>query len=236
MERLDKFIASQSMLTRTEAQELLKQGRVTVNGVAQKKYDFKINFGTDKVSIDGNEIVYRKYIYIMMNKPQGVISATEDKAETVLDLVPEEYMRKGLFPAGRLDKDTEGFLIITDDGGFAHNMMSPKKHVEKEYEAVLDEPVSAEEKALFENGGITIDGDACKPAILKIIDKNAEFYTVRAIITEGKYHQVKRMFAAVGKQVLHLKRVRIGQVFLDKSLNSGQCREMSKSEVETILT
>ncbi len=216
--RLDRFIANQTGLSRNESKEMLKSLRVTVNGKTEKNYDAKINTETDIVCLDGSEILYNEYIYLLMNKPKGVLTATEDKRQkTVLDLVPSELKRKKLAPVGRLDKDTTGLLMLTDDGVFAHYVISPKSNIEKEYIAILDGDITDEMIDSFSNGVTLADGSVCMPAKLKRLGP----CVASVIIGEGKYHQIKRMFGTVGLGVNDLKRVRIGDVVLPKDLDEG---------------
>lgn len=230
--RIDKFVSEQYGVSRSDAKAMIKKGQVSVNGTAIKSADVKLDPDEDIVTVEGKKISYRKFIYIMLNKPDGVICATRDGlSATVLELIPEEMRRKGLFPAGRLDKDTEGFVFITDDGALAHKMLSPKSHVEKEYVVTLEKPAEEDYIELFASG-ITIDGDEkCLPAKLILTD---EPNVVRLILHEGKYHQVKRMMQAVGNRVTHLKRVRMGGIELDPKLLSGECREISQEEIESL--
>lgn len=230
--RIDKFISEQAVISRSDAKNMLKKGKVTVNGVAVKSADTKIDPEKDIVSLCGEEIRYRKFMYIMLNKPDGVVCATRDGlSSTVLELLPENFRRKGLFPAGRLDKDTEGFVFITDDGELAHKMLSPKNHVEKEYVVTLEKPAEKSYIPLFESG-MTIDGgEECLPAMLTLTDDPK---IVRLVLHEGKYHQVKRMMEAAGNRVVHLKRIRMGGITLDPALSSGECREITAEELETL--
>ena len=185
----------------------------------------------DALTLDGKALSYKQYVYYMMNKPQGVVSATEDKLErTVLDILPAEYRRDGLFPAGRLDKDTTGLLILTDDGDYAHRMLSPKKHVTKRYIATLDKTPGEEISARFEEGIVLGDGTVCKSGQARILDHNR----VEVAISEGKYHQVKRMFAALGYRVTALERIQIGALALDRSLTAGHTREMTENEAQAV--
>lgn len=233
--RLDKFFTSQSLATRKEAKELVKKGRVSVNGETVKFSDIQIDPERDIILLDGQNVSYKEYIYIMLNKPQGVVSATEDTAHrTVLDLVPPELYRKGLFPAGRLDKDTEGFVLLTDDGDFAHRMLAPKKHVPKTYHAVIDQPIDETDIAAFREGLRLSDGTVCMRAELKVLQAESN-PLVEVILQEGKYHQVKRMFESRGKRVVYLKRVKIGGLPLDETLGLGECREILHKELEKIL-
>lgn len=233
--RLDRFFTSQSLASRREVAKLIKSGRITINGLPAKAPDIPIDPKCDIVSLDGSEIVYKPYLYLMLNKPKGVVSATEDKQHrTVLDLVPPELYRKGLFPAGRLDRDTEGFVLLTDDGDFAHRILSPKKHVPKTYQAVLDRPVDDSDVAAFANGIVLADGTVCMPAGLRALE-DCGGPAAEIILREGKYHQVKRMFEARGKRVLALKRIKIGGLSLDRNLAPGQCREILHKERDKIL-
>lgn len=230
--RLDRFLSNQMNISRADAKELIKKRLVTVNGQTAKLFDMKIDPERDSVSAEGKEVVYRKHIYIMLNKPAGVICATKDRiTETVLELIPPELRRQGLFPAGRLDKDTEGFALITDDGVFAHEILSPKKHVDKKYFAVLEKPAKESDAEAFAKGMEIDGGDVCMPALLEITEKPTEvFITLR----EGMYHQVKRMAEAVGNRVVYLKRVSIGGLALDENLAPGECREILHNEMEKI--
>lgn len=230
--RIDKFAAEQTGISRTEAKELIKRRQIIVNGSPVLSGDVRIDPENDEIIIGGKHILYRQYMYIMLNKPSGVVCATRDGlSSTVIELLPPELRRKGLFPAGRLDKDTEGFVFITDDGALAHKMLSPKNHVEKEYIVTLERPADESYIALFA-AGITIDGgEKCMPAQLTL---TSDSRIVRLILHEGKYHQVKRMMEAVGNKVAFLKRVRIGGIELDPNLAAGECREILHKEVEKL--
>lgn len=230
--RLDRFLSGQLAVSRADAKELIKKRLVTVNGETAKLYDMKIDPAADAVCSEGVRLTYREHVYIMLNKPAGVICATRDRlSETVLELIPAEIRRKDLFPAGRLDKDTEGFVLITDDGEFAHNMLSPKKHVDKRYFAVMENPVGKNDAELFASG-MTIDGEEkCLPAELEITENPKEVYIT---LREGKYHQIKRMAEAIGNKVVYLKRVSIGGLALDDALKKGECREISREEIALI--
>jgi len=235
MMRLDRFLASQRPdISRSSARELCRKGLVTVNGAPAKRSDIQINEEQDTVCVSGKCIIYRKYVYIMLNKPRGVICATKDRlTETVMELIPPELRRDGLFPAGRLDKDTEGFVLITDDGELAHKMLSPKSHVPKTYFVRLEKPLEPSAVSLFSEG-ITIDGgEKCLPAQLSISDDPAEcLLTIR----EGKFHQVKRMFLAIDNKVLYLKRISIGKLALDENLPLGGCLEVLHKDVDKLLS
>ncbi len=234
MERLDKILASQNFGSRKECALLIRRSGVTVNGAVVKKPEAKADPETDVLSVNGEEIRFQRHIYIMLNKPRGVLSASRDnRAPTVLDLLPDSMRRKGLFPAGRLDKDTEGLMIITDDGDFAHKMLAPKNHVYKIYHAKVDAPVTAQDIAAFESG-VMLDDMVCLPAGLGVLE-DGQHPLVWVKIREGKFHQVKRMFRARGKTVLALKRVQMGGLALDPSLGPGESRELTKEELKLIL-
>ena len=230
-ERLDKFISSQTTLSRRDAVKAIRDKRVTVNGSIIRAGDQKIDPDADAVTLDGTPIRYRRFVCYMMCKPAGVVCATEDRSErTVLDLLPDEMKRPGLFPAGRLDKDTTGLLILTDDGDYAHRMLAPNKHVDKTYIAILDREAGEEVSARFEEGITLADGTVCKPGRAVPLDG----CRVRVVISEGKYHQVKRMFAALGYHVEALERVKIGALKLDTSLAPGEVRELTGEEKESV--
>jgi 16S rRNA pseudouridine516 synthase len=232
-ERLDKILASQNFGSRKEVGAAIRGGRVSIGGKTVLKPDFKMDPESGAIAVDGNEIVFKRRLYLMMNKPAGVLSASRDtRARTVVDLLPEPYRRRGIFPAGRLDRDTEGLLILTDDGLFAHRMLSPRSHVKKWYEARLAAPVTEEDRAAF-RAGIQLSDWTCLPAELQVLEEG-QSPVVCVRICEGKYHQVKRMFAARGNQVLRLRRVRIGGLSLDPELVSGKTREMSPEECRRI--
>ena len=234
MERLDKLIASRGTLSRKDAQKQIRSGAVTVNGAVCRQIDCKVDLDTDEITVAGQAVCTDRHLYIMLNKPAGVVSATEDKREkTVLDILPEELKRPGLFPAGRLDKDTEGLLIITDDGDFAHRMLSPKKHVDKRYIAKLDGEITPEMITAFENGIIFRDGTRCLPAKLEILPETDGLSGI-VTICEGKFHQVKKMFSAVGRKVVHLQRISIGNLYLDSKLPIGKAKKMTKLDIDAI--
>ncbi len=231
--RLDKILATQSTDSRKDVKQLIKKGVVTINGVVAKSGKEKVDIDVDIVKISGEIIMLKKHIYIMMNKPKGVVSATEDeKFSTVIDILPEKLKRKGLFPAGRLDKDTTGFMLITDDGEFAHNMLSPRHHVDKTYTAVLDKYPEKEIEAEFLKGVKIGADEICKPAKLIFLDKIIP--KVQVVISEGMYHQIKRMFAVYGYTVVELKREKIGKLALDSKLAEGDSREITDAELALI--
>lgn len=233
MERIDKIIASQGQYSRSEVKKLVKDGRITLDGKTVKSSDVKADPDQNDIAIDGKSIGYKKHLYIMLNKPQGVVSATEDTDhKTVIDLVPKELKRDGLFPAGRLDSDTVGFVLITDDGDFAHKILSPKNHIMKTYHATLQRELTQDDIDAFKKGIELKDGTLCLEAEVSPIDSDKPMAEIK--ICEGKYHQVKRMFAALGNKVLFLKRVKMGKLSLDENLPEGQCREITPQELELI--
>ncbi len=228
MERLDKYIATQSGMTRKEARTTIWKGAVTVNGSVEKSIDRKVDPQKDEVLLDGHRVDYQEYLYIMMNKPAGFVSATRDRDErTVLELLPEEFRRSGVAPAGRLDKDTTGLLILTDDGAFAHRLTAPGKKVYKTYIADLDAPAGDDMARRFAEGIELADGDKCLPAVLRAIGDGS---SVEIKICQGMYHQVKRMCAACGRKVVSLRRTVIGALGLDSTLEQGQCRLLTPQE------
>lgn len=232
--RIDKYLAEAGIGSRKEIKQLLKKNLVTVNGEVVKEAKKQVDEYQDVITFAGEPLTYQKYFYYMLHKPQGVVSATEDnRDETVIDLLSEEVYREDLFPVGRLDKDTEGLLILTNDGQLAHQLLSPKKHVDKEYFARVDGVVTAADIAQFAEGFALKDGEQVKPSQLMIdkIDENNQTTEIRLIIQEGKFHQVKRMMEAVGKKVTYLKRLRMGQLSLDEHLELGEYRPLSESEI-----
>ena len=233
MDRIDKIIASQGQYSRSEVKKLVKSGRVTLDGRVLKSSDEKADPDINVIAIDGKPIGYKKHLYIMLNKPQGVVSATDDRDhKTVIDLIPKELRRDGLFPAGRLDGDTVGFVLITDDGDFAHEILSPKNHIMKTYHATLQRELTQDDIDAFKTGIELRDGTLCLEADVTPIDGEEPMAQVK--ICEGKYHQVKRMFAALGNKVLYLKRVKMGELSLDETLEEGQCREITPEELKLI--
>lgn len=229
--RLDKFLANSGIGSRKEVKELIKQGLVFVNDERIKNSDKNIDEIKDVIKIRDKCIEYRKYVYIMLNKPQNVISATEDnKHKTAIDLI-KGYYTYNIFPVGRLDIDTEGLLLLTNDGKLSHNLLSPKKHVEKEYFVKLKENINDIDINKVENNIELEDGYICKKAKIKRLSKNE----LNISITEGKFHQVKRMFKAVGNEVIFLKRVRMANILLDKNLKSGEYRELTEDELKGLI-
>lgn len=231
-ERFDKIIANQFNISRKDARILIRRGKGWVDG--KPFCDPAALVSTEsEIVFDGQPLEYKKYIYILMNKPKGVLSASNDKkCKTVVDLVPSQWRRNGLFPVGRLDKDTTGFLIITDDGDFAHRAIAPNKNVAKVYEVTLDGRLTEEMVQAFADGIILADGTKCKSAELKIIDECKAHVT----ITEGKYHQIKRMFGTVGLGVNELKRLSIGALSLPQDLAEGECILLSCQEIGEIFS
>ena len=229
--RLDKYLSSQTDLSRKDAKTVLRQGLVTVNGSVCKDPGLTVDPDRDRICVAGNELAFHEYLYLMLNKPEDVISATEDRSRmTVLDLVPDEWYRDGLFPAGRLDADTTGFVLLTDDGAFAHDILSPKHHVQKTYVAKLKEAPSEDSLQELRDGILLSDGTRCLPAEVEVLEDR----TVRIRIVEGKYHQIRRMFAAAGNRVLSLERTAIGPVPLDPSLGPGECRPLTEEELSAL--
>lgn len=230
-QRLDKFLSSQLNRTRRDVKEDLRRGLVQVNGAAVKQPEYGIDPERDEILYGGQAVCYKEHIYIVMNKPAGVLSASNDKKrKTVVDLVPQNLKRRGLFPVGRLDRDTTGLLIITDDGDFAHRVLSPKKEVFKTYIALLDDEVTPEIIKKFEDGIVLADGTGCRRAYLKRTgEKTAEIK-----ICEGKYHQIKRMFGTVGVGVNGLHRKSIGNYTLPENLNPGECAEVENFQLNPL--
>lgn len=234
MIRLDKFLSEASPYSRRDVRGLVKRGAVAVNGVPAKAPDMKVNENQDVICVNGEHIIYRKFIYLMMNKPQGYLSATEDDRDpVVIDLLPEEYRHFSPFPVGRLDKDTEGLLLLTNDGQFDHELMSPRKNLFKRYYAELDKPAVEEDITCFASG-MEFKEFTAKPARLEIDPDDPRKVFVE--IAEGKYHQVKRMCERVGKTVIFLKRVAIGPLQLDGTLAAGQVRELTQEEYALLMS
>lgn len=226
--RLDKLISDCGIASRKEIKQMIKSGRVEINGVVAVSPEQKLDPAVSRVSVDGEELGYAKFRYYMLNKPAGVLSVTEDrKQKTVLDLLTAEMQKMGLFPVGRLDKDTTGLLLLTNDGDFAHWVISPKSGIVKTYRAVTEGTVSADDIAAFKEGITLADGTKCLPA--ELIPQPDGSCIVK--VMEGKYHQVKRMLAACGKPVIELSRLAIGSVELDSSLKSGDFRPLSEDEL-----
>ncbi|OPZ94500.1 MAG: Ribosomal large subunit pseudouridine synthase B [Firmicutes bacterium ADurb.Bin419] len=234
-QRVDKILSNFGFGTRREIKQLVKSGEVKVDGEVIKDSGMHVDPKTSKIEISGHTLKYRQFIYVMLNKPAGVISATFDnKHETVVDILPEEYKCFELFPVGRLDIDTEGLLLMTNDGQLAHELLSPKKHVPKRYFAYIEGVVSEDDVKKFEEGLILEDGYKTLPAELNILSQD-EISSVEVVIYEGKFHQVKRMFEAVGKKVKYLKRFTMGNLVLDEALALGECRELTENELSNLI-
>ena len=230
--RLDKFLADAGVGTRSEVKKYIQKGKVQINGVPAKKPEIKVS-EEDEVILDGNKVSRApEFVYYLLHKPAGYVSATEDKRDrTVMELVPSD--RKDMFPVGRLDKDTEGLLLITNDGEMAHRLLSPKKHVDKVYYAKIDGKVTEREVQIFSEGLSIGNDEYAKPSALKIL-KEGNISEIELTIQEGKFHQVKRMFHAVGMEVIYLKRISMGNLVLDESLKKGEYRRLTEKEVEQL--
>ncbi|MCM3783095.1 rRNA pseudouridine synthase [Neobacillus mesonae] len=238
--RIDKILSHMGYGTRSELKKAVKNGYVSVNGKIIKDSGLQVDPDNDTIEIDGEIVKYREFIYLMLHKPPGVISATEDLREkTVVDLLDEDYIIFQPFPVGRLDKDTEGLLLLTNDGQLAHNLLSPRKHVAKTYETRVVGSMSAKEITAFQQGVTLDDGYVTKPAELEVISEdktaNGTISNVLVTIHEGKFHQVKRMFEAVGSEVLYLKRISMGSLILDPDLPMGSYRELTEQELDSLL-
>ena len=234
--RLDKCLADCGLGTRSEVKSLLKAKRITVNGKVVTNGKVQVNPETDDIMFDGEKIQYEEFVYIMMNKPKGVVSATEDNLhKTVLDLIDPLYFKKGVFPVGRLDIDTHGLLLLTNDGELAHRLLSPKKHVTKIYQARVEGVMTAEDVTAFEKGIVLSDGTECMPARLDILSTTQDESIVQIHLKEGKFHQVKRMVKACGKTVVDLERLTMGPLKLDESLALGESRPLTEEELESLM-
>lgn len=234
LERLDKIIASTGRWSRREVKNLIRQGRVLVDGMPPRSAEEKADPEAAEIVVNGEAITYRRYTWIMLNKPAGYLSATEDgRGKTVLDLLPPELQKQKLFPVGRLDKDTEGLLLLTDDGALAHDLLAPKKHVDKVYFVRTDGALDDADCKAFEQGITLGDGLECLPAKLEILKSNAQS---EALITihEGKFHQIKRMLASRGKPVVYLKRLSMGSLTLDEGLSKGEYRLLTAEEIKNL--
>ena len=230
--RLDRFLVSTGKLSRSDAGRAARGGKVTVDGAVEKHADRQIDPELNKITLYGETLVYRQYTYVLMNKPDGVVSATEDGRErTVLDLLPPELNRIGLFPCGRLDKHTLGLMLLTNDGALSHALLSPRHHVEKQYAFCCREPLSQQDVALLESGVELEDGYTTKPARLSVAEDGLSGHI---FLTEGKYHQIKRMFEAVGNKITSLERVSFGPLRLDGELARGEWRYLEATEIEAL--
>ena len=222
--RLDRMLSNAHAGTRSQVKKLVKEKRVKVNGVLAKTSSMQIDEVNDEVTLDDIPVIYEEHMYLMLHKPAGYISATEGNVPTVMDLIYED--NNGLFPCGRLDKDTTGMMIITDDGEFAHSILAPKKHIEKTYRVQIDIDITDEMREKFKQG-IVLKDHVCCPATIVVEDKNTALIT----ITEGKYHQIKRMFGCFGAKVVNLHRISMGGLQLPKNLREGECRELTATEL-----
>ncbi len=227
LKRIDRILSEQTNYSRKEIKKFVSKGLVLVNGCVVRKSDEKYDDDNISIKINGKDIRVSKHFYLLLNKPKGYVSTTvSDNDKTVIDLVPDKYKTRTLFPAGRLDKDTTGLMLITDDGVFAHNILSPKKHIKKVYEVVIDKDVSDEMVYGFRDGVKLNDGE-CKSALLEKVDTNKCLVT----LTEGRYHQIKRMFGCYKAKVLELKRICMGELYLPSDLGVGEVREVSDEEL-----
>lgn len=232
--RLDKFISTTTTLSRAEAKKIIKKG-ILINDILIKSSDYKVDENNDIVIVNGSRLVYQKYVYIMMNKPQNVISATEDMTDkTVVDVLKDKDRIHKVFPVGRLDKDTEGLMLLTNDGELAHELISPKKDVEKKYYVEVTGELKEEYLELVKDGLVLDDGYKCKSARLEILESSKDKSCANIYITEGKFHQVKRMMKALETTVTYLKRLSIGSLILDESLKLGEYRYLTDKELKKL--
>ena len=233
--RLDKFLSQLGIGTRSQVKDLIRKKQVTVGGSVVTSPEFQVNPESDNIVCQGKALVYQEYQYYMLNKPAGVVTATRDAlSDTVMQLLPKDHA-KDLFPVGRLDKDTEGLLIITNDGAMAHDLLSPKKHVAKTYLVQLRDALSDEALAALENGvDLGEEGMTAPAKVARLYDADKESTWIHLTITEGRFHQVKRMLSLVGNEVLYLKRIRFGALALDEGLKSGECRALTEEEVSRL--
>ena len=230
MDRIDKIIASQGLYSRSDVKYLVNRKRVAIDGEVVRSSSQKADPEKNVITIDGKPLTVKKQIYLMLHKPKGYVSATEDKEhQTVLALVPPEWKGRDLFPAGRLDKDTTGLMIITDDGVLAHNILSPRKHVQKVYGVELDIPVTEEMQKGF-SAGVELNDGVCKEAKLVITGEK----TAEVTLKEGRYHQIKRMFGCYGAKVVELHRIAMGDLYLPDDLAEGECRELTEEELKKL--
>ena len=232
--RLDKFISSTTTLSRAEAKKIIKKG-ILINDILIKSPDYKVDEINDQVMVNGNRLVYQKYVYIMMNKPKDTVSATEDAIEkTVVDILKEEDRIHKVFPVGRLDKDTEGLMLLTNDGELAHRLITPKKDVVKKYYVEVSGELKEEHLSIVEAGVILEDGYKCKPARLEILESSENKSRANIYMTEGKFHQVKRMMKSLETTVTYLKRISIGELILDGNLELGEYRYLTNEELDKL--
>ncbi len=230
--RLDRFLVSTGKISRSDAGRAARGGKITVNGMVEKRADRKIDPEADRITLHGELILYRKFTYILLNKPEGVVSATEDGREpTVLSLLPEELQRIGLFPCGRLDKYTTGLMLLTNNGPLSHRLLSPRHHVEKQYAYTCQFPLTAADRSRLEPGITLEDGYETKPA--RVLAEDGATKGIIAL-TEGKYHQIKRMFEAVDNKIVTLERITFGPLSLDPALARGKWRYLTEEEIATL--
>ena len=239
MERLDKVLAGTGRWSRREVKDLVRQGRVRIDGMTARTAEEKLDPDAAAISVDGQPVETERFTYVMLHKPAGVLSATEDSRQsTVLDLLPPELRKRGLSPVGRLDKDTEGLLLLTNDGALAHGLLSPRHHVDKTYRARVAGLVNEEDCRLFAGGLDIGEKKRTMPALLRVLSvtegETGPISETEITIQEGKFHQVKRMFAAVGKQVIYLKRTAMGGLLLDETLQKGEYRKLTREETERL--
>ncbi|WP_040212419.1 pseudouridine synthase [Clostridium polynesiense] len=235
MERLDKILSNLGYGSRKEIKGIIKKGMVLIDGIEVKDSSLQVDPEKSKIIVGGEEVNYRKYIYLMMNKPDGVVSATYDKYdETVVDLLHPDHSIFNPFPVGRLDKDTVGLLLLTNDGELNHRLISPKWHVDKVYYAEIDKKVEEKDVEAFRSGVILDDGYKCLPAELRILEAEENGSKVEVVLQEGKFHQVKRMFESRGKKVVYLKRISFADLKLDGDLEEGEYRELTPEEIEML--
>lgn len=234
--RLDKLLAAAGYGSRKDIKKMVRAGVVTVNGQPVKDSAAHVHPDTDEIRADGKKVIYREFIYLLLNKPAGYISATEDfRDPTVIDLIPEEFLHYEPFPVGRLDKDTEGLLLLTNDGQLAHNLLAPKKHVPKIYFARINGSVTEEHIKAFAQGVVLEDGYKTKPAELRILVQGESESEIELTIHEGKFHQVKRMFQAHSLEVIYLKRLSMGPLLLDPALQLGEIRTLTEDEMTQLI-
>ena len=229
LERIDKVFSSCGVSTRSECDNFIKKGKVYVNGERVKSPSQKVDISKDIITLNGEELTLKKLVYIMLNKPEGVVSSTDEKGQVnVIDIIPSQMKREGLFPCGRLDKDTLGLVILTNDGQSAHRRLAPKTHAEKEYLFKTAEIVTSSDVEKIEQGVTLKDGYTTMPCKVKLTTETEGIIT----LVEGKYHEIKRIFGSLGNKITYLKRISFAGIYLDKSLKEGECRYLTKSEEE----
>ena len=232
--RLDKLLSNMGYGSRSEIKKMISRGSVEIDHKVMRDPSFKLDPEKRIIAFEGQQVFYQKFTYLMLNKPAGIVSSTESTDTNVIDILEEKYKYIKLFPAGRLDKDTEGLIILTNDGLMAHNILSPKKKIEKKYYVEIDGSLTQDQVETLKNGVILDDGDKCLPARLEILEDNNILCKLNLYIMEGKYHQVKRMFATMGRQVTYLKRISVGAIVLDEKLATGEYRELTDMELKNL--